>query len=327
MTITIGLRCADANHPPTYITLSTLPSLLLLLLLWVEDRLDWVWRWLRIQARASLLWQGLKNQADPIQALASIVTLITVVWGVWSLVQGEGERVKQSHYAAWQVVNSAQGQITSGGRIDALQDLNRDHVSLVGLSAPRAYLRHIDLVNADLKQSDLSGADLVDSQLTGAYLNGAHLRGADLNEANLSGANLNHADLKGANLRSANLRGADLWVADLRGANLNSANLRGANLRSANLRGANLHSANLRGAYLSVADLTEADFRSNLDKTALDPIQVKEANHWEQAYYDEDFRQLLGLPPSILTPAPQRPTYAQRASAAKSTTSNYSGRV
>ena len=89
----------------------------------------WLWQ---IPRR---FWRGLGKQADPIQAFASIITLITVAWGVVSLVQGEGERVKQSHYAAWQLVNSAQGQIVSGGRIDALQDLNKDHVSLVGLSA------------------------------------------------------------------------------------------------------------------------------------------------------------------------------------------------
>ena len=38
-----------------------------------------------------------------------------------------GDRRKQKHYHAWQVINTAQGKNGSGGRIEALQELNEDH--------------------------------------------------------------------------------------------------------------------------------------------------------------------------------------------------------
>jgi hypothetical protein len=82
------------------------------------------------------------------------------------------EQRKQAHYEAWQLINSAQGQTGSGGRIEALQDLNNDHISLAGIAAPKAYLANISLPNADLTGADLTGADL-----TGAYLLGTNLTG------------------------------------------------------------------------------------------------------------------------------------------------------
>ena len=43
------------------------------------------------------------------------------------------DRIKQKHYQAWQVINSAQGKGGSGGRIDALEELHADGVPLVGV--------------------------------------------------------------------------------------------------------------------------------------------------------------------------------------------------
>src|SRR5579864_3227078 len=37
-----------------------------------------------------------------------------------------GDRKKQKHYQAWQVINTAQGKGGSGGRIEALHELNAD---------------------------------------------------------------------------------------------------------------------------------------------------------------------------------------------------------
>jgi hypothetical protein len=45
-----------------------------------------------------------------------------------------GNRVKQRHYQAWQVINTAQGKGGNGGRIEALEELNEDHVSLRAIS-------------------------------------------------------------------------------------------------------------------------------------------------------------------------------------------------
>lgn len=40
------------------------------------------------------------------------------------------DRRKAAQYEAWQVINSAMGQTGSGGRIQALEDLNKDGVDL-----------------------------------------------------------------------------------------------------------------------------------------------------------------------------------------------------
>jgi len=53
--------------------------------------------------------------------------------------QAENQR-KTKHYQAWQVINSAQGKKYSGGRIDALQDLNKEEVDLIGVDIYNAFL-------------------------------------------------------------------------------------------------------------------------------------------------------------------------------------------
>jgi len=138
---------------------------------------------------------------------------------------GAGDRLKQKHYQAWQVINTAQGQRGSGGRIEALQELNEDHVPLVGVDVDGAYLQNVNLSRADLKRSDFHAADLRGAVLHGADLDEAslyfaNLRCADLSSANLTDVHLNDADLNGARLASANMHGMTLDRADLRTADL-----------------------------------------------------------------------------------------------------------
>jgi len=52
-----------------------------------------------------------------------------------------GDRIKQRHYQAWQVINTAQGKGGSGGRIEGLQELNADRVPLIGVDVSGAFLR------------------------------------------------------------------------------------------------------------------------------------------------------------------------------------------
>ncbi len=123
-------------------------------------------------------------------------------------------RTQQKHYQAWQVINTAQGKGGAGGRIDALQDLNADHVPLVGVDLVDAFLQGLDLPHADLRRSDLRGADLKSSRL----------EQADLETANLRSANSRNADMKKSNLRDVNFLDADLAEASLEGANVGGAN-------------------------------------------------------------------------------------------------------
>ncbi len=152
-----------------------------------------------------------------------------------------GDRLKQKHYQAWQVINTAQGKGGNGGRIEALQELNADGISLVGVDVSSAFLQGIRLQRASLARSNFSAADLRDSDLTFAGLSDADLRSANLRHCILRGANLEHANLTDADLFSADLTGADLSGATLANADLRNTNL--ANLKwsdTLNLKNANI---------------------------------------------------------------------------------------
>lgn len=205
-------------------------------------------------------------------------------------------RQKQAHYHAWQIINSARGQQGSGGRIEALQDLNKDGVSLNGLTAKGANLSGIQLEKADLKFANIQNATLtcvmqnvtvnkkICSNLQGANLLGANLQGANLLKVNLQGANLEAANLETINLLKANLKAANLLGVNLRGAkllfaNLEEANLLEANLQAAQLQGTNFKKANLFGANLQAANLLEANLQTaNLQAANLQFANLKEAN-------------------------------------------------
>src|SRR6266699_6387179 len=71
-----------------------------------------------------------------------------------------GDRLKQKHYQAWQVINTAQGKGGSGGRIEALQELNEDRVTLVGVNVAGAFLMGVRLQRAPLSRANVESADL-----------------------------------------------------------------------------------------------------------------------------------------------------------------------
>lgn len=155
-----------------------------------------------------------------------------------------GDRIKQKHYQAWQVINTAQGKGGSGGRIEALQELNADKVPLVAVDASGAFLQGIFLVRARLRRANFSAADVRNSNFEAA-----ELIDADLGSANFRGSNMRQVNLQGARLDDA-----DFWGADLSGADLSDASMADADLRNANLHGIqwqqirNIHGANLFGA-------------------------------------------------------------------------------
>jgi uncharacterized protein YjbI with pentapeptide repeats len=133
--------------------------------------------------------------------------------------------------------------------------------------APRAYL-----VEAALAYAMLWDAELERSDLRGANLEGAILGNANLKEANLQGASLAQARAAGINFQGANLRGANFTQANLYQARFNNADL-----QEANFQGARIQGGDFRGA----RNITQE--------------QIKAAENWEQAIYDDEFRQELGL--------------------------------
>jgi hypothetical protein len=184
----------------------------LLPLRWIEWLLEWT-------AYALSRWSLL----EVLEYLGSLSVLIGVIF----YFSESGDRVQQRHYQAWQVINTAQGKGGSGGRIEALQELNADKVPLVGVDASAAFLQGVRLERANLLRADLSAADLRGSAFTSAHLDYANLhfanfRGSNLDQTEFSNANMSDADLVGTNLRGAKLDGVDLTSADLRNADLQS---------------------------------------------------------------------------------------------------------
>ena len=174
--------------------------------------------WIGLNVAGSLLFTG----ADPgLSVLVAVIFYFTE----------SGDRQKQKHYQAWQVVNTAQGKGGSGGRIEALQELNLDHVPLVGVNAAGAFLQGIQLQGANLFRADLDASDLRDSNLQAADLEYANLTWANFRQANLSRAQLGNADLSNADLVNADLTGADLHEANLENADLGNVRIEKANIQ------------------------------------------------------------------------------------------------
>jgi hypothetical protein len=153
--------------------------------------------------------------------------ILSVLFGVMFYLSEAGDRQKQKHYQAWQVINTAQGKGGSGGRIEALQELNADGVPLVGVDVSGAFLQGIRLPRARLARAGFEAIDARDSVF-------AH---SDLQYADLKSANFRQADLSWTDLRHTDLEDADLVNATLTGANLIAANLKNADLRNCDLRG------------------------------------------------------------------------------------------
>jgi hypothetical protein len=194
--------------------------------------LEWILEWL---AFVLSRWTFL----DVLEYLEGFSVLIAVIF----YFSESGDRLKQKHYQAWQVINTAQGKGGSGGRVEALQELNHDGVPLVGVDVSGAFLQNVHLEHARLLRSNFSSADLRDSNFNFADFSDADLRTANFRQSHLQGAGFERADLQDADLTDADLTGADLSGAALSNADLTNTNL--ANLQWRGLR--SVKSANIYG--------------------------------------------------------------------------------
>jgi hypothetical protein len=177
---------------------------------------------------------------DVLEYLGTFSVLIAVIF----YFSESGDRLKQKHYQAWQVINTAQGKGGSGGRIEALQELRADGVPLVGVDVAGAFLQGIRLPGAKMVRSNLNTVDARNSDFQGADFMGAVLRAGNFRESNLSGANFDAADLSETDLCSSNLSGAVLNGATLDGADLGKADLSSIKWQKIkSVKGANLWQA------------------------------------------------------------------------------------
>src|ERR1700760_1734711 len=132
---------------------------------------EWIWDW---TAYLLSCWSFL----EVLDYLGRFSILVAVVF----YFSESGNRIKQKHYQAWQVINTAQGKGGSGGRIEALQELNADNMPLVGVDVSSAFLQGLTLDHADLPRADFNAADARNSDLEDA-----DFEYADLHSANFRG--------------------------------------------------------------------------------------------------------------------------------------------
>lgn len=202
--------------------------------LWIKPflGLEWVWEWI---AYALSNWTFL----EVLDYLETFSVLIAVIF----YFSESGDRIKQRHYQAWQVVNTSQGKGGSGGRIEALQELNEDRVALVGVDVSGAFLQGVRLERAKLLRANFSSADAREGKFPSADFTYADLRSANFRQSNLEQVSFQSANLEESDLTDADLTGADLTGASLADADLTNADLREvrwehiANVKNANLFG------------------------------------------------------------------------------------------
>jgi uncharacterized protein YjbI with pentapeptide repeats len=201
----------------------------------------WFVPFLALECACSWIAYALSGWAflEVLEYIGTLSILVAVV----SYFMESDSRLKQKHYQAWQVINSAQSKGGSGGRIEALESLHADKVPLVGVDVSGAFLQGIDLTDADLSRANFHAADVRNAKLANARFNfsdlsSANFRNASFENADLENVNLEDSDIMGANLSHAKLEGANLAKADLRQADLSGAGWKGiANLKLANILG------------------------------------------------------------------------------------------
>ncbi|MEM6611135.1 MAG: pentapeptide repeat-containing protein [Cyanobacteria bacterium P01_C01_bin.72] len=205
--------------------------------------------------------------------LLNIVEGFSILVAVWLFFLEAPERDKKAHYEAWKTIDSAHGLRNSYARLQALEDLNSDRISLRGFNAPEADLRDIDLSGADLSHAYLSGADLSNADLSNANLSNANLVETKLSNANLSNSLLTGANISYANFIETNLQSVDFVGANIIGANFVRSNLAQAYFGDVNFNQCRLNDANLQKTkFFGVENLTVE--------------QIKTGKNWSEGIYD-----------------------------------------
>ncbi len=210
---------------------------------WTERKLRTKHAWILPFVALECMWEwmayGLSNWSflEVLDYLETFSVLIAVIF----YFSESGDRVKQRHYQAWQVVNTSQGKGGSGGRIEALQELNADRVPLVGVDVSGAFLQGVRLEKARLLRANFSAADVRDGRFFSADFSNASLRSTNFRRSNLEQVSFQGAILDDTDLTGADLAGADLTQASLADADLTNADLRDIHWRHiANIKNANI---------------------------------------------------------------------------------------
>jgi uncharacterized protein YjbI with pentapeptide repeats len=227
--------------------------------------------------------------------------LISLALTLFKYFQEAPKRQQQDHYQAWEIINSANGQKASGGRIEALEELNKDGVKLWKLVVDEADLSGIKLVEGQLANTSFKNATL-GCTVVEKKEKCSTMRNANLYKAQFQNAHLSKIDFRETTLIDANLQKAYLEQATFQNASLYKANLEEAKIKGANFQGADLENTKFKDAIIcdDVFDQATSSRKyicaNFIGAKNLTPEQVKSAKNWEKACYDPELRIKLGLP-------------------------------
>lgn len=253
--------------------------------------------WNRVLFRAGFLWrrrveaferswfeaalEGLVNDLSNLAIidLLGVLASLSLISGAVGYFLEADERRKQTHYQAWEVINSAAGREAESGRRAAIEDLWADEVHLDGLDIHNAVIQNLNLGYHCYFLKMRSPKFFCDISMFGSRRKQVRLNGANLGQVYLYDANLEQAFLGRVDLKKAQLERVDLAGAYLREANFGKAVLHEANLERAYLVGSNLEKAVVWESHLREIDLSRATLKeSEFMEADLERASLREAN-------------------------------------------------
>ena len=151
---------------------------------------QWVCEW-------ASYWLGrlaLLEVLEYVGKLGILIAAVTYIYpGCTERKQAAEDSKKSRHYIAWQTLNSAVGKPGNAGRVDALEDLNADGVSLANLNLTAAKLSNVSLLHSDLSKAIFTSTELTHVNFSDAKLDGAVFEEMTCRACSFSNAALNQA--------------------------------------------------------------------------------------------------------------------------------------
>jgi hypothetical protein len=162
-----------------------------------------------------------------------------------------GQRERESHYQAWQVINGAQGKGGDGGRTLALRDLSKSGVPLRGVNLDGASLDGLKLAK---------GANLIRLTARTARVDTASIVRADFTYADFTGARLNFNTFVDCKFIKADFTGAKLHRSDLSRSKFVDSDFSHSFVRFSSLAATTFSPTNLTNASFLAVNFANADF-------------------------------------------------------------------
>lgn len=203
-----------------------------------------------------LIGQGTRQTWKSVSRVAEILGKLTIFVAIATWIFEIPDRAKEKHYRAWGIIYAGMGKRGNGGRVDALQDLNKDHVDLDGVDLRNAYLGQVQLPNAWIQNANFENAYL-------GQANFSHSRAPAAGF--ISKTSFVRADLWAANFRNVDFVDNDFSFANLSNAGFEDATfMRGVRMKHVEINNTRFQGATIVGVDFEGTDLSYGHFDNAL---------------------------------------------------------------